>query len=298
MSTIDDALALAAAAGLRLTAEGATAEEAGLDYRVVMAADAGGRRWVVRVARRADVSTGMAAEARVLDLVAPVLAADGIAVPDWRVRTPDLVAYPALPGSPGLTVVDGEPVWHTDPADPDYAARLGRLLARLHGIGPDDAAAAGVEARTPEQVRSSWQDDVDRVCDAFAVAPEREASLRAWLADDACWPDETVMTHGEIYQAHVLTDDDGAVTGVLDWTTARVDDPARDFVTQYGAAGDAGLDLALAAYEDAGGRVGAGLAAQARRLWDAAPLGYALHALTTGAPQDHEAAARMLDPVP
>ncbi|WP_236543731.1 phosphotransferase [Spiractinospora alimapuensis] len=97
MNTIDDVLALAATHGLHLSVESATPNEAGLDYRVVMAVDTDGRRWVLRVPRRPDVSEGMAAEVRVLDLVGPALTTDGVAVPDWRIRTPELIAYPAPP---------------------------------------------------------------------------------------------------------------------------------------------------------------------------------------------------------
>ncbi|MFE6446763.1 macrolide 2'-phosphotransferase [Nocardiopsis dassonvillei] len=297
MSTIDDTITLAAAHGLHLSARDATVNEAGLDYRVVMARDATGRKWVLRVPRRADVSEGMAAETRVLGLVAPVLAEDGVAVPDWRVRSPELIAYPALPGAPGLTLTDaGEPVWHMDPASPDYAERLGRLLARLHSIAPERTEAAGVEVRTPDRVRQAWRDDIARVSEAFTVSPALTGAWRAWLDDDTCWPERTVMTHGEIYPAHVLLDEEGAVTGVLDWTTARVDDPARDLSAQYGAAGEEMLRATLTAYERAGGHVHPGLAAQARHLWDASPIGYALYALTTGAEADLAAAAAVLNP--
>lgn len=296
MTTIDDVIALAASHGLHLSGEGAAVEEAGLDYRVVMASDTTGRRWVLRVPRRTDVSEGMAAEARVLDLVSPVLAQDGVAVPDWRVREPDLIAYPALPGAPGLTVHDGEPRWHMDPADPDYAARLGRMLARLHGITSEKAQAAGVEVLTPERVRRAWAEDIARVREEFTVAPGLAEDWKAWLDDDSCWPDATVMTHGEIYPAHVLFDREGAITGVLDWTTARVDDPARDLAAHYGAAGEEMLQACIDAYAAAGGRVHPGLAAQARRLWDASPIGYALYALTTRADADLAAAAAMLAP--
>ncbi|QVQ50923.1 macrolide 2'-phosphotransferase [Spiractinospora alimapuensis] len=297
MNTIEDVIALAAARGLHLSVEGAVLIEAGLDYRVVMAADEGGRRWVLRVPRRGDVGDGMAAEVRVLDLVGPVLAADGVAVPDWRVRTAELVAYPALHGAPGLTLTDaGEPVWHMDPACPDYAARLGRLLARLHAVTPERAEAAGVEVRTPERVRQAWRDDIARVGSEFTVAPALSEAWEAWLADDLCWPERTVMTHGEIYPAHVLLADDGAITGVLDWTTARVDDPARDLSAQYGAAGEKMLGVTLDAYAEAGGHVHSGLAAQARHLWEASPIGFALYALTTRTEADMATAATMLNP--
>ncbi|MDT0541164.1 MULTISPECIES: macrolide 2'-phosphotransferase [Streptomyces] len=297
MSMIDDVIALAAAHGPHLSAQDATVNEAGLDYRVVMASDATGQRWVLRVPRRADVSEGMAAETRILDLVAPVLAEDGVAVPDWQVRSPELIAYPALPGAPGLTLTDaGEPNWHMDPASPDYAERLGRLLARLHSIPPEQAEAAGVEVRTPAQVRQAWRDDVARVSEAFTVSPALTEAWQAWLEDDTCWPGQAVMTHGEIYPAHVLFDEEGTITGVLDWTTARVDDPARDLSAQYGAAGEEMLQATLIAYGQAGGHVHPGLAAQAKHLWDASPIGYALYALTTGAETDLATAAAMLNP--
>lgn len=297
MTVIDEALALAAKHGLELSAHDATVNEAGLDYRVVMASDGDGTRWVLRVPRRDDVSAGMAAEVRILDLVAPVLAGDGIAVPDWQVGTPELIAYRALPGSPGLTLSEaGEPIWHMDPASPDYAVRLGRLLARLHSVDVAAAESAGIEVRTPDRVRQAWADDVGRVRESFTVAPSLADGWQEWLDDDVCWPARTVMTHGEIYPAHVLLAEDGTFTGVLDWTTARVDDPARDLSAQYGAGGEDMLQATLRSYADAGGHVHPGLAAQAKHLWDAAPIGYALYALTTGAASDRDVAAALLDP--
>lgn len=295
MSTIDTVLTLAATHGLELRTEGATLSEAGLDYRVVMAETPAGERWVLRVPRRTDVSEGMAAESRILGLVGPVLAADQVAVPDWQVCAPDLIAYPALPGSPGLTLTpDKQPVWHMEPADPGYAAHLGRLLARLHSVTAEQASSAGVEVRTPTQVRDSWASDIGRVREEFTVAPALSNTWEAWLDDDSCWPEWTVMTHGEIYPAHVLLDDTGKITGVLDWTTARVDDPARDLAAQYGAAGEEMLQASIAAYEQDGGQAYPGLAAQARHLWDASPIGYALYALTTRAEPDLAGAAAML----
>jgi len=294
---VTDALSLAARHGLHLSADDVTVNEAGLDYRVVLASDDTGRRWVLRIPRRPDVSAKTADELRILDLVGPVLAEADIAVPRWEIHEPDLIAYRALPGAPGLTLNDaGEPVWHMDPADPRYARRLGRLLARLHSIDAERTDAAGVEVRSPDRTRRAWRDDITRVHDAFTVAPALAGAWQEWLDDDSCWPDHTVMTHGEIYPAHVLLDEDGAVTGVLDWTTARVDDPARDFVIQYGAAGEEMLRVTLAAYVDAGGRVHDGLAAQVEHLWNAAPVGYALFALITEKESDLATAAAMLDP--
>jgi macrolide phosphotransferase len=54
--------------------------------------------------------------------------------------------------------------------------------------------------------------------------------------------------------------------------------------------------VTLEAYASAGREAHDGLAAQARHLWDASPIGYALYALTTGADADRAAAAALLDP--
>ncbi|WP_338012446.1 phosphotransferase [Rhodococcus pyridinivorans] len=186
---VTDALALAARHDLHLSAHGVTVNEAGLDYRVALASDDTGRRWVLRIPRRPDVSAKTADELRILDLVGPVLAEDGIAVPRWEIHSPDLVAYRALPGAPGLTLNDaGEPVWHMDPADARYAERLGRLLARLHSIDVERAGVAGIEVRTPARARQAWRDDIARVRDAFTVAPALIEEWEAWLDDDIAGP--------------------------------------------------------------------------------------------------------------
>lgn len=122
--------------------------------------------------------------------------------------------------------------------------------------------------------------------EAFTVSPARADAWQTWLEDDTCWPERTVMTHGEIYPAHVLFDEEGTITGVLDRTTARVDDLARDLSARYGAAGEETLQATLTAYEQAGGHVHPGLAAQAKHLWDASPIGYALYALTRAGAAD------------
>jgi macrolide phosphotransferase len=73
-----------------------------------------------------------------------------------------------------------------------------------------------------------------------------------------------------------------------------VDDPARDLAAQYGAAGEEMLLATITAYEQAGGHAHPGLAEQARHLWEASSLGYALYALVTGQEADLAAAAAML----
>lgn len=148
-------------------------------------------------------------------------------VPDWQITSPDLIAYPLLPGLPGLELDEqGEPVGRVDVSSPAYAADLGDVLAQLHGIDAADAETTGIVCRTPTEVRQGWRDDLVTVTQNFAVAEGFTTRWRAWLDDDNYWPDWSVLTHGEVYPGHILIDDD-RITGVLDWTTAEIGDPAR-----------------------------------------------------------------------
>ena len=70
-------------------------------------------------------------------------------------------------------------------------------------------------------------------------------------------PEPTAVVHGDLHIRHVLVDDDGAVTGVIDWATSAapttssdmtlywtlLPGPRRDpdFVAAYGCVSDAQL---------------------------------------------------------
>jgi macrolide phosphotransferase len=188
-------------------------------------------------------------------------------------------------------------VWRIDPGSLRYAEELGRLLAELHAVPADEVAGTGLPVCSPEQVRQRWRRDLDTVCAELAVPEPARRRWLDWLADDGCWPRWSVLTHGELYPAHVLVDPDDRITGVLDWTTAEVGDPARDLAMQHALAPPAAFDRTLEVYRAAGGRVWPRLVEprlveprlveprlveHCARLWSTAPIGYALFALQTG----------------
>lgn len=284
---------LAARHGLDLVADTLRIDEAGLDYRVAFARATDGSDWVLRVPRRPDVSAKLLEERRILDFVAPRLS---VAVPGWQVCSDELIAYRLLPGEPGLTLDgSGQPVWHFDPGSPEFAAALGRFIAELHGLDEDAAAAAGVPVTSMSEARARWRADFEVVRAEFSVAAALQERLEAWLANDALWPDATAFTHGELYAAHVLIDTPARIVGVLDWTTARVADPAVDFTYQHMMGADA-FDATVAAYLEAGGAQHPHLAERCAALAAASPLLYGLFALQTRDPQHRAAAAAQLDP--
>lgn len=281
--------ALAARHGLELDASTMTLHELGLDFRVGIARDSSGEAWVLRVPRRSGMEAQIAAEAAILELVA---AARIVAAPRWTIRSAELIAYPAVPGEPGLAIdAEGVQHWRIDPSSLRYATRLGELLARLHTVDVERARAAGVTVESPSEVRARWRTELDRVTSHFEVAASKRHRWEAWLAADALWPTWSSFTHGELYPAHVLVDAEENITGVIDWTTAKVSDPARDFAFQRAIASPEAFAATVDAYARAGGRVWPGLGEHASELYAASPVAYGLYALQTGEAA-HLAAAR------
>jgi len=268
--------------------------DVGLDFRAAFARDEGGVEWVLRVPRRPDVLPRAENEARVLKLLRGRLP---VAVPNWMVTTPGLIAYPRLAGTTAVTVdpETKEPTWHIDKDSAEFAESLARALAALHGVDPAEAVAAGLKASSPDETRGAFSDDLDRVRREIGVGADLDRRWRAWLDDDASWPPFSALVHGDLHVGHVLVDETSRATGILDWTEAEVSDPAIDFVFHLMAFGEAGLDRLLAVYEAASGRTWPGIRSHVAERLAAFPVKYALFALTSGEAEHLQAARVQLE---
>ena len=289
-STIRD---LARAHDLDITADSIVINELGLDFQVAIAEAVDGGSWVLRIPRRPDASARAAVEGRFLTAIAPHLS---FAVPDWKIHSEDLIAYPLLPGTPGLTIDDdGAPQWHFDVESPEYTASLGSVLAELHTVDPAVVRDSGIPEFSHAELRQRKRDDIDRVAAEFEVAPALLRRWTAWLDDDSYWPTFTTVTHGEVYPAHQLMD--GAVNrSILDWTTASIGDPARDFMFHHASVSASAFEATMARYEEAGGRVWPRFAEHCGELYSTSPVELGLFALQTEAPEYMAAARAQLNP--
>lgn len=99
---VSDILALAQNNGLHIQHEGLELNESGLDFRAVFAKDIHDTPWVLRTPRRADVIQSAAYEHKVLRMIRDTLP---IAVPDWQIYSPKLIAYPQLGELPLLLLI-------------------------------------------------------------------------------------------------------------------------------------------------------------------------------------------------
>ena len=283
----------AQAHGLDIIAETITVNELGLDFKVAIAEAVDGRPWVLRIPRRPDVTDRAAIEGRFLRAIAPHLS---VAVPDWQIHTDELIAYPLLPGEPGLTIDEqGQPQWHFDVEAIEYAQSLGDFLAELHTVDPAIVRSSGIEEPSPAEVRQRKRDDIARVVAEFDVARSLRERWGAWLDDDSYWPTLTTVTHGEVYPAHQLMD--GARNlSILDWTTAAIGDPARDFMFHHASVSPQAFDATLQRYVEKGGRVWPKFAEHCGELFSTSPVELGLYALQTGDSDHLEAAQAQLDP--
>jgi aminoglycoside phosphotransferase (APT) family kinase protein len=249
LTTTAELVAAAAREGLRITPDTGELDTMGLDYLVVHGRDGDGVRWIVRSPRRADVRDNAAREARTLRAVAPVLA-PSIAVPDWRIFAPDVIAYPRLEGTPAITLDTGAPVWNIIPEPPalppeTFLASLASLLAALQRT-----RAPELRTRTIPEERATVAEAIAAGRELLDPPAELVARWERWHANEAAWPAHTALSHGDLHPGHLLLDPDGRITGVLDWTEAAIGDPAIDLAMVLMCHGRPVLD-------DIAGRVGA-----------------------------------------
>lgn len=90
-----------------------------------------------------------------------------VAVPDWRIHTPELIAYPKLDGIPAAAIdLDKKQyVWnmeHEPPSD-GFVGSLAAALAELHGADPDAASRSGIEIIKPDDVRQRAAESMDHI---------------------------------------------------------------------------------------------------------------------------------------
>lgn len=258
--------------------------ESGLDFQVVFAQDQNGTDWVLRLPRREDVMPRTKVEKQALDIVNQY--AISFQAPKWVIYTDDLIAYKKLDGVPTGTIDHniGNYVWEIDinNAPELYHKSLGRVLAELHSIPIDQAAKLDLVVYTPEEARMSMKKRMDAVRTKFGVSENLWNRWQAWIEDDDMWPKKTGLIHGDIHAGHIMIDKKANVTGLIDWTEAKVTDISNDFVFNYKVFEEEGLEALILAYREAGGYYWPKMKEHIIELSEAYPVSIAEFALVSG----------------
>jgi aminoglycoside phosphotransferase (APT) family kinase protein len=174
--------------------------------------------WIFRFSPRPETEAGLRKEAALLPELAPTLP---VPVPELEfVGRADVFFV-------GHRKLEGE---RLSVGLPRLADQLGRFLSALHAFPVARAAQLSVPVSDLGRERQF----VER-CERLVfplLDPEERAAARAMFDDffgaasDAAF--ETVLIHADLGPEHILCQGD-EVSGVIDWSDARVGDPALDF---------------------------------------------------------------------
>ena len=271
--------------------------ESGLDFQVVFALDESGVDWVLRLPRREDVMPRTRVEKQALDLVNQYV--KYFQAPNWIIYTDELIAYKKLDGVPAGTIDHniGNYVWEIDinNVPPSFHMSLGRVLAELHSIPNDKAKEFGLIVQTPEEARKSMKQRMNDVKTKFGVGEKLWNRWQSWVNDDEMWPKKTGLIHGDVHAGHIMIDKEANVTGLIDWTEAKVTDISNDFVFNYKAFGEEGLEALIIAYKEAGGYYWPKMKEHIIELVAAYPVSIAEFAIVSGVEEYVQMAKKALE---
>ena len=271
--------------------------ESGLDFQVVFALDESGVDWVLRLPRREDVMPRTRVEKQALDLVNQYV--KYFQAPNWIIYTDELIAYKKLDGVPAGTIDHniGNYVWEIDinNVPPSFHMSLGRVLAELHSIPSDKATEFGLIVQTPEEARKSMKQRMNNVKTKFGVGEKLWNRWQSWVNDDEMWPKKTGLIHGDVHAGHTMIDKEANVTGLIDWTEAKVTDISNDFVFNYKAFGEEGLEALIIAYKEAGGYYWPKMKEHIIELVAAYPVSIAEFAIVSGVEEYVQMAKKALE---
>jgi len=281
--------------GLKILPESLNPNESGLDFQVVFAKDLKGENWVLRFPRREDVLPNAKKEKQILDLIEPRMS---VQAPVWEVFSDEIIAYRLLKGTPTGTIDTdaGAYVWKIDEKNvPDtYHDTLARTMVSLHHIDHEEARQAGLSVLGPEELKSSMKERMEKMKAAFGVGEALWSRWQTWLDNESIWPKQTALIHGDLHAGHILIDHEARVTGLIDWTEARVDDPAHNFGVHLTLFGEEALKKLIQSYQNAGGYVWRGMYEHIKEVVATYPIAVAEFAIVSGLKEYEDMARQML----
>ena len=162
-----------------------------------------------------------------------------------RWREPAVSPYPFF----AVTRLPGSKPSRVSPETlPGLVAQLGAAIAACHDLGldrvprrlwsnswskPPQTLPTALECHSPLRLLGGAEHLADSVVSLVGAAA-RDTLLEALKAAETMDP---VMAHGDLYEGHLLLDEAGTLTGILDWGFGGVLSPLTDFTcTQWDSA--------------------------------------------------------------
>ncbi|MCO4745505.1 MAG: phosphotransferase [Proteobacteria bacterium] len=214
--------------------------------------------WLFRFPRRAIAGQFMTAELATLTALPDL----GLPIPRPVFQVIDPPDYPhSFAGYRRLNGVDGD---QCVPGTVTAAGQVGTFLARLHAT-PIPDAVPGDTLGYADLVRRTGHVR-ERLPTVRALAPDLPwDGIEAVLAGaQAPAPERICLVHGDLYPRHVLIDEDGGATGIIDWGDVHRGDPSVDLPLAFTWFTSPARERFFAAYQRAGGLLEKGQRERAR----------------------------------
>jgi aminoglycoside phosphotransferase (APT) family kinase protein/8-oxo-dGTP pyrophosphatase MutT (NUDIX family) len=197
-------------------------------------------RWIDRVPRFPDSAAQLTNETRLMPRLAPLLPLTA-PVPIVLEEAPLRVRHVMVPGF-------AAPVFMLDAED---GRLMGEFLRTLHDMPVNIYVESGIpdEVAARAELLATLERMLHRV---LPLVPERLKDQGGELLRRIALRTPATLIHGDLGPEHVMSQD-GRITGVIDWSDARIGDPALDLswalygtpepfaeavVTAYGATDD------------------------------------------------------------
>jgi aminoglycoside phosphotransferase (APT) family kinase protein len=206
--------------------------------------------WAFRFPRREMAIPGVEREIAVLPALAPMLPLP-IPAPVFTGRPAEGYPWPFFGAAhlPGGEVPDAA---LSEEARTRLAAPLAGFLRALHqpevaaavyGLPVDPMGRADMPVRVPKTVESLAEVERTRLWGVPASVWRLLEEAR-----ELPFPEPSVVAHGDLHFRHLLVDEDGTPTGVIDWGDLCRGDPSIDLLMIWSLFGPEGRAAFLAAY--------------------------------------------------
>ena len=208
--------------------------------------------WVFRFPRGVDYEDRLDAERRLHALLTVALP-PRVAVPRVELVGRPSAAFPFrfaghrfLPGTPADAVAA-----HLLPVT---ARTIGEAFGALHAVPGAAARAAGLGVMDPDEPgRRQWLEGGLAAATALRGMDAVVDRALDWLGQQSlppgAFPGPFRLIHNDLSAEHLLVDPEtGVLIGILDWTDAILDDPAREFAPLVASCGWAFAEEVLRSY--------------------------------------------------
>jgi aminoglycoside phosphotransferase (APT) family kinase protein len=180
-------------------------------------------------------------------------------------------------------------------SDPELRS-VGLAIAAIHSLSLEKIRQSGVPELSSNDVRESRIAELDRAAATGRVPATLLQRWEAALEDLDLFRFQPTVVHGNLVTGSIL-ELDGEVSGIINWASLRIGDPAEDFVSFAANLDQEPLDAVKFAYFEGRDEADANLAQRATLYSELAFANYLVSSLKAGHTDDVEWAVSELESV-